>query len=57
MEYLFTYQNKKIYVVKCITAPSILDDVDQVKVELLFTLGEGLQKFNNLDDLLKSIKE
>jgi len=57
MEYLFTYQNKKIYVVKCITAPSILDDVDQIKVDLLFTLGGGLKRFNNLDDLLKSIKE
>jgi hypothetical protein len=57
MEYLFTYKNKKIYVIKCITAPSILDDVDQVKVDLLFTMGKGLEKFNNLDDLLKSIKE
>ena len=57
MEYLFTYQNKKIYVVKCITAPSLLDDVDQIKIYLLFTMGEGLKNFNNLDDLLKSIKE
>jgi len=57
MEYLFTYKNKKIYVIKCITAPALLDDLDQIKVELLFTLGEGLQKFNNLDELINSIKE
>ena len=57
MEYLFTYKNKKIYVIKCVTAPSLLDDVDQVKVDLLFTLGEGLKRFNKLDDLIKSIKE
>jgi len=54
-KYLFTYKNKKIYVIKSITAPALLDDVDQVKVDLIFTLDN--KKFNNLDELINSIKE